>query len=71
MWSEEDVGIWLENQKLGEYKLSFIQNKISGVALVELKEEDLKELEMESLGIRKQFMASLQELQRKAGIQVS
>ena len=41
-WSVEEVGTWLENLSLGEYREQFIRNDIRGSELLSLERRDLK-----------------------------
>ena len=41
-WTAEDVGQWLENLSLAEYKDSFIRNEIRGMELLHLDKTDIQ-----------------------------
>ena len=41
-WTAEDVGQWLENMSLAEYKDSFIRNEIRGMELLHLDKTDIQ-----------------------------
>ena len=43
-WTAEDVGQWLENMSLAEYKDSFIRNEIRGMELLHLDKTDIQVL---------------------------
>ncbi|XP_041452510.1 SH3 and multiple ankyrin repeat domains protein 3-like isoform X4 [Lytechinus variegatus] len=64
-WSVEDVGNWLEELNLGEYKDSFSDNAISGDHLTSLGKDDLSELGVKRLGHRLTIIKALQKLQNQ------
>lgn len=41
-WGTEDVGMWLEQLSLGEYRDTFIRHDIRGSELLHLERRDLK-----------------------------
>lgn len=41
-WGIEEVGKWLENIGLGEYRESFAKNEVCGNELLGLSRDDLK-----------------------------
>jgi len=41
-WSSEDVGQWLDNMSLSEYRDSFIRNEIRGIELLSLDKTDIQ-----------------------------
>lgn len=41
-WGTEEVGIWLEQLSLGEYRDTFIRHDIRGSELLHLERRDLK-----------------------------
>lgn len=41
-WGTEEVGIWLEQLSLGEYRDTFIRHDIQGSELLHLERRDLK-----------------------------
>jgi SAM domain (Sterile alpha motif) len=51
-WSVSEVGQWLNFINLEEYKISFLENSISGAELRELNTEDLVSLGVARLGHR-------------------
>eukprot|EP01098_Paradermamoeba_levis_P011429 TRINITY_DN488_c0_g2_i1.p1 TRINITY_DN488_c0_g2~~TRINITY_DN488_c0_g2_i1.p1 ORF type:complete len:575 (+),score=222.84 TRINITY_DN488_c0_g2_i1:89-1813(+) len=55
-WSVSDVGLWLNFVDLAEYKITFIENSISGAELFDLKDEDLISMNMNKLGHRKKLL---------------
>ncbi|KAK4299027.1 hypothetical protein Pmani_028663 [Petrolisthes manimaculis] len=60
LWTNEDVGRWLEAQGLGQYKHGFTRHKINGEALLLLTEKDLKEeLNIKILGDVKRLFAAI------------
>ena len=54
-WTVDRVAEWLKQIQLAEYEAAFRKEKISGKALIELTESDLKELQI-SMGDRKVFL---------------
>lgn len=62
-WTVEDVGLWLDQLQLGEYKDSFTDNAISGEHLTALDKDDLSELGVKRLGHRMTIIKALQKLQ--------
>lgn len=61
-WNLTDVIAWLENLELSEYKRQFWTNHISGAALLELSEDDLKNLQVNKLGQRKKLLKEIEKL---------
>lgn len=61
-WSVADVGVWLEAMNLGDYKVKFSLNEISGDVLYEIQEEDLVMLGINSLGHRKRILRGISQL---------
>lgn len=51
-WTAEQVGDWLEQIGLGEYKAVFIDNCIEGETLISMSKADIKELGVEKVGHR-------------------
>ena len=41
-WTAEDVGQWLENMSLAEYKEAFIRHEIRGMELLHLDKTDIQ-----------------------------
>lgn len=41
-WGTEEVGVWLEQLSLGEYRDTFIRHDIRGSELLHLERRDLK-----------------------------
>ena len=64
-WTIAEVGMWLEFMNMGDYKIPFIEQQISGQDLVELNEADLMELGVKALGQRKKLQRKIKELQAK------
>jgi hypothetical protein len=52
----------LECQDLGHYKGSFIENSISGKEILDLEEDDLKEIGVAKLGHLKKLSKAISEL---------
>ena len=62
-WSVEDVGEWMEELGFGKMKASFIENYISGLELVELTNDELKDdLGVTALGVRKGLLREIAKL---------
>lgn|SRR3990167_1859735 len=64
-WSVADVGEWLENNGLGEYKASFAEQLISGPDLLELSDTDFVELGVQTLSKRKLIRRCLNALTKQ------
>lgn len=62
-WNIEEVGKWLNNARLGEYVDTFKNENIDGEALLELTEEDLKEMGF-SIGGKKTFLRNIKNLKK-------
>eukprot|EP00054_Salpingoeca_dolichothecata_P003772 m.28395 g.28395 ORF g.28395 m.28395 type:complete len:568 (+) comp14131_c0_seq1:36-1739(+) len=63
--SISDVGAWLQSLGLGEYCGTFKKNKVDGVALLALTEDDLRDLGIGVIGHRKSFLTALAQLRQK------
>ena len=64
-WTEQDVLDWLftlQDGQLAEYAMLFERHHINGRSLFLLKEEDLLQIGLLSLGHRKQLMEELDKL---------
>jgi PAS domain S-box-containing protein len=61
-WTTAEVTKWLECQDLGHYKGSFIENSISGKEILDLEEDDLKEIGVAKLGHLKKLSKAISEL---------
>lgn len=59
MWGVNDVSQWLEAIDLKEYVGAFKKNKVDGVTLLKLNEEDLKDMGVGVLGHRKKILEGL------------
>ena len=62
-----DVNAWLTGLELSQYVDSFANNDIDGSTLLELNNDDLKELGVVSLGHRKRLLAAIEALRRTTG----
>jgi mitogen-activated protein kinase kinase kinase len=58
-WNENDVGKWMDDNKLGQYKSIFIEHNIIGLVLFELTHQDLKEMGIFSIGERARILFEL------------
>ncbi|XP_013882523.1 diacylglycerol kinase eta isoform X1 [Austrofundulus limnaeus] len=61
-WGTEDVGIWLEQLSLGEYRDIFSQHDIRGSELLHLERRDLKDLGISKVGHMKRILQGTKEL---------
>jgi len=61
-WTIAEVGMWLEFISMGEFRIPFIEQQISGQDLLELTEADLVELGVKALGQRKRLQRNIKEL---------
>ena len=73
-WSKEEVGEWIERElpeESKEYNLKnlFFSSGISGKALIELQESDLKEFNL-NLGTRKIIMRAISKLKEGISYQI-
>lgn len=64
-WTISDVGLWLENLDLGQYKETFTDNDIEGKHLPDLSKDELKELGIKKLGHRMTLDDAISKLCRK------
>ena len=55
-WSVSDVGLWLSNVGLDEYKLMVMNQAISGLELVDLTLDDLGSIGISKLGDKKKIL---------------
>jgi len=61
-WTIAEVGMWLDFISMGEFRIPFIEQQISGQDLLELTEADLVELGVKALGQRKRLQRNIKEL---------
>ena len=61
----QQIGDWLQKLGLGQYAQRFAENNISFSVLPDLTDQDLKELEVSSLGHRRQLLRAISELTRR------
>ncbi|XP_037543003.1 diacylglycerol kinase eta [Nematolebias whitei] len=61
-WGTEEVGIWLEQLSLGEYRDTFIRHDIQGSELLHLERRDLKDLGISKVGHMKRILQGTKEL---------
>lgn len=64
-WKISDVCDWLVAMDMAEYVSTFKKNRIDGVALLNLSENDLKELGVLAVGARKKILQAIQVLNEK------
>src|SRR4249920_1676611 len=58
----QQIADWLEKLGLGQYAQRFVENDINFSILSDLKDQDLKELGVSSLGHRRQLLRAIAEL---------
>jgi hypothetical protein len=58
----QQIADWLDKLGLGQYAQRFAENDISFAILSDLKDQDLKELGVSSLGHRRQLLRAIAEL---------
>ncbi|KAM4561815.1 diacylglycerol kinase eta isoform 9-T9 [Fundulus diaphanus] len=61
-WGTEEVGVWLEQLSLGEYRDTFIRHDIRGSELLHLERRDLKDLGISKVGHMKRILQGTKEL---------
>ncbi|XP_036065656.1 diacylglycerol kinase eta [Oryzias melastigma] len=61
-WGTEEVGIWLEQMSLGEYRDIFSRHDIRGSELLHLERRDLKDLGISKVGHMKRILQGTKEL---------
>lgn len=65
-WTVGDVGKWLDFIDMGQYKMVFIENSISGAELFELEPEDLASIQVRKLGHRKRILKRIGQLKKNS-----
>ncbi|KAF2364911.1 Sterile alpha motif domain, partial [Trinorchestia longiramus] len=61
-WGVCEVGQWLDNLQLSEYRDSFAANDIRGAELLALERRDLKELGVTKIGHIKRLQTAIKEI---------
>ncbi|XP_060909633.1 diacylglycerol kinase eta isoform X1 [Labrus mixtus] len=61
-WGTEEVGVWLEQLSLGEYRDNFIRHDIRGSELLHLERRDLKDLGISKVGHMKRILQGTKDL---------
>ncbi|XP_062313077.1 diacylglycerol kinase eta isoform X1 [Osmerus eperlanus] len=61
-WGTEEVGIWLEQLSLGEYRDTFTRHDIRGSELLHLERRDLKDLGISKVGHMKRILQGTKDL---------
>nr|XP_006816467.1 PREDICTED: diacylglycerol kinase delta-like [Saccoglossus kowalevskii] len=64
-WGTEDVGAWLDDLSLGEYKENFIRHDIRGSELLTLERRDLKDLGVTKVGHMKRILQSVKDIHQQ------
>ncbi|KAL0985590.1 hypothetical protein UPYG_G00159090 [Umbra pygmaea] len=65
-WGTEEVGAWLEQLSLGEYRDTFIRHDIRGSELLHLERRDLKDLGISKVGHMKRILQGTKDLAKTA-----
>ncbi|KAJ8004654.1 hypothetical protein DPEC_G00138570 [Dallia pectoralis] len=65
-WGTEEVGIWLEQLSLGEYRDTFTRHDIRGSELLHLERRDLKDLGISKVGHMKRILQGTKDLAKTA-----
>ncbi|XP_056436450.1 diacylglycerol kinase eta isoform X1 [Gadus chalcogrammus] len=65
-WGTEDVGVWLEQLSLGEYRDIFTRHDIRGSELLHLERRDLKDLGISKVGHMKRILQGTKDLAKSA-----
>uniref|UniRef100_A0A3Q2VMZ1 Diacylglycerol kinase n=1 Tax=Haplochromis burtoni TaxID=8153 RepID=A0A3Q2VMZ1_HAPBU len=68
VWGTEEVGIWLEQLSLGEYRDTFIRHDIRGSELLHLERRDLKDLGISKVGHMKRILQGTKDLAKASMI---
>ena len=66
-WGVAEVGNWLDNLQLSEYKESFASNDIQGSELLALERRDLKELGVTKIGHIKRLQSAIKDIKDGKG----
>ncbi|KAM9802016.1 diacylglycerol kinase eta isoform X1 [Syngnathus typhle] len=61
-WGTDEVGVWLEQLSLGEYRDTFIRHDIRGSELLHLERRDLKDLGISKVGHMKRILQGTKDL---------
>ncbi|XP_068602188.1 diacylglycerol kinase eta [Brachionichthys hirsutus] len=61
-WGTEEVGVWLEQLSLGEYRDAFIRHDVQGSELLHLERRDLKDLGISKVGHMKRILQGTKDL---------
>ncbi|XP_067371876.1 diacylglycerol kinase eta isoform X11 [Channa argus] len=69
-WGTEEVGIWLEQLNLGEYRDIFIRHDIRGSELLHLERRDLKDLGISKVGHMKRILQGTKDLAKASMIDI-
>lgn len=64
-WSSKDVAVWLEENQQGEHRHIFLEHMIDGKALLTLREEDLKSMNITRMGQVKRLFIVIRQLQKE------
>ncbi|XP_061647733.1 diacylglycerol kinase eta isoform X6 [Phyllopteryx taeniolatus] len=61
-WGTDEVGAWLEQLSLGEYRDTFVRHDIRGSELLHLERRDLKDLGISKVGHMKRILQGTKDL---------
>ncbi|XP_033843235.1 diacylglycerol kinase eta isoform X1 [Periophthalmus magnuspinnatus] len=67
-WGTEEVGVWLEQLSLGEYRDTFTRHDIRGSELLHLERRDLKDLGISKVGHMKRILQGTKDLAKASMI---
>ncbi|XP_072301031.1 diacylglycerol kinase eta isoform X3 [Eucyclogobius newberryi] len=70
-WGTEEVGVWLEQLSLGEYRETFIRHDIRGSELLHLERRDLKDLGISKVGHMKRILQGTKDLAKTSMIDLA
>jgi len=65
-WDEDQLGKYLKKNGLGQYSKTFKEHKITGALAPYIKDSDLKDMQIMTVGDRLRIQRCLAELQRQA-----
>ncbi|XP_072361118.1 diacylglycerol kinase eta isoform X3 [Scyliorhinus torazame] len=63
-WGTDEVAVWLESLKLGEYREIFTRHDIQGSELLQLERQNLKDLGITKVGHMKRILHGIKDIDR-------